>query len=78
MTRSKQLAVAQRVKLELHERYGQAAWFRGIGLAPRGSGFAVRLNVAPESKGQMADVPSEVQGVPIEVVVMGTYSPRDD
>lgn len=76
MTTPDQLAAARRAKTEVQERYGAAAWFRGVGLAPHGDGLVVRLNVAPDGRDSVQALPKELGGVPIEIVYMEAYSPR--
>jgi hypothetical protein len=70
------LAAAHKAKAEAETRYGQADWFRGVGLAPHGDGLAVRLNVAPEGREHAGSLPKELGGVPLELVFIEGYGPR--
>lgn len=72
----KDVAAARKAKVEAEKRFGKAAWFRGVGLAPQGDGLAVRLNVAPEGRTQADSLPKELGGVPLEVVFIEGYGPR--
>jgi len=75
MSRSN-LDAARKAKLEAERRFGQASWFRGVGLAPQGDGLAVRLNVASEARQHAHSLPKELGGFPLEVVFIDGYAPR--
>jgi hypothetical protein len=70
------LAAARRAKAALQEKYRDAAWLRGVGIAPAASGFHVRLNVDPETGPPVEELPEEIEGVPIEVLRTPGYRPR--
>ncbi len=58
---------AHHAKNVILARFQQTAWWRGAGVAPVPGGWAVRVNVAEPCD----EVPGEVDGVPIEVRVVG-------
>lgn len=66
----------ERAKEALKAEYQDRDWFRGVGIAPAASGFALRLNVDPSSGLTRADLPREYRGLPVDVVFIGTYKPR--
>ena len=67
---------AQEAKRKLVARIGEAGWCRGVGLAPgKGGGFSLRVNVDPE-RADEADLPEELDGVPIQVVRISGYRAR--
>ena len=63
---------ARRVKRLVIERFASAQWWRGAGLAPVDRGWAVRLDVARPVE---EPLPDEVDGVPVEVHVVGDVTP---
>lgn len=60
----------------LRAKYAAHAWFRGVGIVPRGDGLALRLNVDPESKPDPGELPGTFEGIPVVIVYIGAYAPR--
>lgn len=58
---------ARRAQALVVRRFGDATWWRGAGLFPAGHGWSVRVDVAEPRR----DVPHEVDGVRVEVRVVG-------
>jgi hypothetical protein len=71
------IAKVQAAKAKLAERCAGRPWFRGVGIAPaKEEGlFTLRLNVDPRAKG-VEEIPTELDGVPVEVVFLSAYKPR--
>jgi hypothetical protein len=67
---------ARKAKERFVAAFGQEAWCRGIGLAPAGSGFAIRLNVDPDTAPPLDQLPREFEGITVEVVPIRGYEPR--
>lgn len=65
-----------RAKEALKQRYGDRAWFRGVGIAPSKSGFVLRLNVDPSARVSKHKIPRSFHGYRIEVVFIRGYEPR--
>jgi hypothetical protein len=72
-THGSDLDSARRAKRVVVERFAAATWWRGAGVAPLAEGWAVRLNIADAVD---AEVPDEVDGVPVEVRVVGDITPQ--
>jgi len=70
--KSREAAAAAKQKLRNHLA-GQPG-LRGIGLTRRGEGYAVKVNLdnAPEDD----SLPTDIDGVPIIVDVIGAVKPR--
>lgn len=68
---------AERAQEKLGRRLNFPDWLRGIGLMhdPSGSYF-LKVNVQRLTDEIRAVVPSEVEGVPVEVSIVGRLSPR--
>lgn len=62
-------------KRRFAQTYQRRGWCRGIGIAPRGAGYVLRVNVDSGS-GAAADVPEVFEGVPVEAVHIGGYQAR--
>ncbi len=65
---------ARRAKERFAADYRTAGWCRGYGIAPRGDGFVLRVNVAPVTEATV--VPRVIEGVPVVAVEMDGYTPR--
>ncbi|MEQ8785729.1 MAG: hypothetical protein RIC55_05500 [Pirellulaceae bacterium] len=77
MTTGKSLEEAQRAKSEALRVFRQLIGEASVGIMPLGGGkfgLKVNLDAAPE-KG--VDLPREVEGVPVEVDVVGKIYKRD-
>lgn len=68
--------VARRAKEALREAFEKRSWFRGVGLVPMETGYALRLNVDPSAELEREEIPGEVLGIPVEVVLIAGYSAR--
>ena len=66
-----QLARARRVKDDLGTRVGGDPRVRGVGIAPGGDGFVVRVLLADPGAAADLGLPAEVDGVAVDVVVVG-------
>jgi hypothetical protein len=64
-------------KAKLAARWSAEPWFRGVGIAPakQKGRFSLRLTVDPAAQGEAA-IPTECDGVPVEVVFLRAYKPR--
>jgi len=71
-----ELAEVRRAKDSLRAKFEACSWFRGVGIAPAPSGFTIRLSVDPSSGVARSALPETWEGIPVEVVFMGTYTPR--
>lgn len=69
------LDTVRQAKSSMRAHLRDAAWFRGCGIAPAGDGFVLRLNVSSDAPPE--DVPHEWDGVPVEVVEIEEYAPRE-
>lgn len=67
---------AQRAKRSLHKKFGDRAWFRGVGIVPAVDGLALRLNVDP-SVASGDSIPATYYNFPVEVVEISGYGARD-
>jgi hypothetical protein len=69
---SKKLQEANAAKALAKRRFGRVKGINGIGLARRGSGYAVKLNfaVAPD-----VEIPDRIGGVDVIVEVVGRIRP---
>jgi hypothetical protein len=76
MSESTNIDAARRAKLLLQQKYQNADWLRGIGIAPGAAGFTIRINVDPEIGPDPSEFPSECEGVPVEVLRTKGYGPR--
>ncbi len=65
----------KRAKRMLHKRYSNVQWYSGVGIVPADGGLGLRLTVSNEPKDW--EVPKTYYGFPVEVVVIGRYSPRN-
>lgn len=67
---------ARRAKKVLAERFCSATWWRGAGLTPAATGWLVRVDVAVPCD----ELPGRVDGVPVQVRVVGdvTVQPETD
>ena len=68
----------QRAKRALLEKYGDRAWFRGVGIAPKDGGMCLRLNVDSKARLKENEIPAEYQNIAIEVVRTTGYKPRQE
>lgn len=61
---------AKQAKSQASELFAQFGPVNGVGVTRAGDGFAVKVNFesAPDSQ---ADLPSEIEGVPVRVEVVG-------
>lgn len=77
MAGPKPIEAVQRVKAKLAREWGGRPWFRGVGIAPSEQKdlFTLRLTVDPSAK-DTVDVPTEFEGIPVEVVFLSAYKPR--
>jgi hypothetical protein len=77
MAGPKPIKEVQDAKAKLAKRCAGRGWSRGIGVAPaeRKDRFKLRLTVDPSAKDD-ADVPTEYEGIPVEVVFLSAYKPR--
>jgi hypothetical protein len=66
--RDRALAAKQR----LRDMLGDDAALRGIGISLVDQGYAVRVNVVDEEAVVRLGLPAEVDGVPVDVKVVGT------
>ena len=73
---SDELERVQKAKDALHEKFGDRSWFRGVGIAPKAGGMALRLNADPAQREDAAEIPKKFQGFEVEVVFIDTYKPR--
>jgi hypothetical protein len=71
------LAAARRVKVDLQARIGADPRVRGVGIAPSAGGFAVRVLVADPAAAADLGLPSQVDGVPVDVVAVGEIRAQD-
>jgi len=73
----KPLVAAQAAKRKLAEAFRGESWFRGVGLAPanRRDLFTLRLTVDPSAHDEPS-LPTECEGIPVEVVFLAAYRPR--
>jgi hypothetical protein len=67
----------QGAKVKLAKDCAGHSWFRGVGIAPSEQKdlFKLRLTVDPSAKGTV-DLPTEWEGIPVEVVFLSAYKPR--
>ncbi len=77
MAGPKPIEEVRAAKAKLAKRCEGRAWFRGIGIAPTKQRdlFKLRVTVDPSAKGE-GDVPTEYEGIPVEVVFLSAYKPR--
>jgi len=73
---SDELERVQKAKTALHEKFRGRSWFRGVGIAPKAGGMALRLNADPAQREDAAEIPKEFEGFDVEVVFIDTYKPR--
>ncbi len=73
---SDELERVQKAKAALQEKFGGRSWFRGVGIAPKAGGMALRLNADPAQREDAAEIPKKFQGFEVEVVFIDTYKPR--
>jgi len=66
----------RRAKEALKDAYGGRSWFRGVGIAPLGSGLALRLNVDPTANLSADEIPKMFRGYKVDVVYIRAYEPR--
>lgn len=73
----KSIEHVEAAKIKLAERWSGEPWYRGVGIAPakQKGRFSLRLTVDPAAKGQPG-IPSECDGIPVEVVFLKAYKPR--
>jgi hypothetical protein len=76
MSANSSLDSARLAKETLAGQYAGASWYRGVGIAPDGKGYAVRLNVSPAAKQVAASLPKEVRGVRVNIVFIEGYESR--
>jgi hypothetical protein len=64
-------AKALDAKLRLKKLLHSCSWLRAIGIGMQGDGYCLRVYVAELEPGIAALLPSEVDGLPVEVLVIG-------
>lgn len=69
-------AAARAAKDVLRAQYRDDARVNGIGIAGRHNRYTVRVNVVDEDTAD--DLPDEVDGVPVEKVVVGRITASSD
>lgn len=62
-------------KARFADTYANHDWFRGVGITRAEDGWALRVNVDPESA-EASDVPSSFAGVPVDAVPIALYRKR--
>lgn len=67
------LQQARAAKASLRTALGRRRGLKGIGLTQHGDGYAVQVNLERQPDG---DFPREVDGVPVQVKVVGALSRR--
>lgn len=67
------LQQARAAKAHLRRALAHTRGLRGIGVTPVGDGYAVQVNLERQPDG---DVPRQVNGVPVQVKVVGSLAPR--
>lgn len=67
------LEQARAAKEKLRERMSGISELRGIGIAILDGGYGVKINLACEPE---QPIPSEVDGVPVIVSIVGSIVPR--
>jgi hypothetical protein len=67
----------RKAKSHFAKEYGSQDWCTGIGIARGPQGFELRVNVDPAWRTRLTDLPSEVDGVPIQIVYIDSYRARD-
>jgi hypothetical protein len=72
-----ELERARAAKSVLLDRLGGHPAVRGVGIARRASGYAVKLNLA-EPKPRGLNIPKAVEGVPVVVEVVGRIAAQPD
>lgn len=65
-------------KADFSDRFGQATWCRGVGIARVGPGFALRVNIDPDQTTPEVVQAGRYNGVPLHVVKMSGYQARQD
>lgn len=70
------VAAARAAKDVLRAQYGDDSRVNGIGITGHRDRYAVRVNVVDDDAAN--DLPDEVDGVPVEVVVVGRISASSD
>ena len=68
----------QRAKRALLKKFGERAWFRGVGIVPTDAGLGLRLNVDPDVEVEEEEIPATYRRIPIEIVQTKGYKPRKD
>lgn len=69
------IAAARAAQGSLATQLDGSAWVRGIGIAVLSDGYGVRVNVASLADGAVPALPTEVDGVPVEVREVGDVTP---
>jgi hypothetical protein len=64
------MSTARRAQRRLRAQLAGRTGICGVGLARKGDGYAIRVNVVDTS----VDVPAEVDGLPVDVCVTGPLS----
>jgi hypothetical protein len=77
MSADHEIDAAKRAKKLLLERFQRSIWFRGVGIAPSDEGLKLRINVDPETAPDPSELPLELEGIPVEVLLTKGYSPRN-
>jgi hypothetical protein len=67
---------ARAAKEVLRQRIGDDPRVNGVGIARSHGRYAVRVNVVDE--GDLPDLPDEVEGVEVRIVVVGRVVPFDE
>lgn len=62
----------------LASAYGKENWYRGVAIVPDPKGrMALRLNVASKYRGVIRTLPSTINDIPITIMYIDGYNPRD-
>lgn len=69
VTEGTALERARHARTALADRFSRRPWWRGAGLVPAPRGWMLRLDVTGDAP--IADLPAQVEGVPVEVRAVG-------
>jgi len=65
-------------KRALLKKFGERAWFRGVGIVPTDAGLGLRLNVDPDVEIDDEEIPATYRKISIEIVQTKGYESRED
>jgi hypothetical protein len=71
------LEQARSAKKSAHDAFSRLADVVGVGIARRGAGYALKVNVRSALPAGVA-VPTDILGVPVEVEVVGALRKRGE